>query len=89
MVSVVSSSWDPDFGRFFPNLTKSGVPGQKNPGPGRVEIWVFWGPKSGFFGVRNLGFLGSGPDFGISGIWPDFPDFRVLARFRDFGYPGT
>ena len=89
MVSVVSSSWDPDFGRFFPNLTKSGVPGQKNPGPGGSKSGVFWGRNLGFFGVQNRGFLGSWPDSGISGFWPDFPDFRVLARFRVFGCWGS
>ncbi len=45
MVSVVSSSWDPDFGRFLPDLVKFRVPGQKNPGPGRPEIGVFRGPR--------------------------------------------
>lgn len=89
MVSVVSSSWDPDFGRFFPNLTKSGVPGQKNLGFWGSEIGVFRGRNLGFPGVRNRDFLGSGPDFGISGFWPDFGVLAVLARFRDFGYPGA
>ena len=89
MVSVVSSSWDPDFDEDLEILTKSGVPGQKNLGPGRVEIWGFRGPKSGVSGVRNLGFSGFWQISQISGFWPDFPDFRVLARFRDFGYPGA
>ena len=89
MVSVVSSSWDPDFGRFFPNLTKSGVPGQKNLGFWDPENRVFRGPKTGFSGVRKPGFPGSWPDFGFSGFWPDFGVLAVLAVLADFGYPGA
>jgi len=86
MVSVVSSSWDPDFGRFFPNLTKSGVPGQKNLGFWGSEIGVFRGPKSGFLGVRKRVFLGPGPDSGISGIWPIS---GISGIWPDFGFSGT
>ena len=101
MVSVVSSSTDPDFGRFFQILTKSGVPGQKNLGFPGSKIWVFRGPKSGFLGVRKRVFLGPGPDFGfwrfwpisgISGVWPDFgfsgtlgPKIEVLGVCNGFG----
>ena len=86
MVSVVSSSTDPDFGRFFQILTKSGVPGQKNLGFPGSKIWVFRGPKSGFLGVRKRVFLGPGPDSGISGFWPDF---GFSGFWPDFGFLGT
>ena len=86
MVSVVSSSWDPDFGHFLPDLAKFGVPARKNPGPGDPEIRGFRGPKSGISGVRNPGFPGSGTrDF--RGPGPGI--FRDFRDFRDFGYPDT
>ena len=81
MVSVVSSSTDPDFGRFFQILTKSGVPGQKNLGFPGSKIWVSGGPKTGFFG--------SGARFRDFWVLARFRVFWVLARFRVFGYPGT
>ena len=78
MVSVVSSSWDPDFGGFLPDLAKSGVPAQKNPVPGTPKSGRFRGPGTPdpgprfgrFRGPAQIpGFRGPGP---ISGISPDF-----------------
>ena len=86
MVSVVSSSWDPDFGGFLPDLAKSGVPARKNPGPRDPEIWQISGSRDPGSGAQIWPISGSGPDSGISGSGADFRDF---ARFRDFGYPGT
>lgn len=66
MVGAVSSSWDPDFGDFFQILTKSGVPGQKNPGPENRKIGFFQRPESGISEVRNPGFtVFRGTDFKI------------------------
>jgi hypothetical protein len=79
MVSVVSSSTDPDFGHFLTFLTKSGVPGQKNLGPGDPENGRFRGPRE----ARFPGFRGQ-----ISG----FPRARFRgpgARFRVFRVLGV
>ena len=79
MVSVVSSSWDPDFGRFFPNLTKSGVPGQKNLGFWDPENRVFRGPKTGFSGVLAR--------FRVFGVLARFRGFGGFGGFGSFRVP--
>jgi len=78
MVSVVSTSTDPDFGRFLEKIRKIGVPGQKNPGPGDPGNGRFRGSRGPGSGAQIRPDSGSGARFRDSGVrgqisrfWPD------------------
>jgi hypothetical protein len=80
MVSVVSSSTDPDFGEDLQILAKSGLPARISRDPRDPEIWRFRALGDPGSGPRNLGFPGPGRD-------PGFLGFGQISQISGFRVP--
>ena len=85
MVSVVSTSRDPDFDEDLEILRKSGVPARKKRAPGTPKSGRFRGPGTPDSGAQIWQFSGSGArfrDFGVRGQISGFRGFGQISGFR-------
>lgn len=78
MVSVVSTSTDPDFGHFLEILRKSGVPARNFGAPGTPGIGRFRGPGDPGFRAQIWPFSGSGARFRDFGVRGQISDLQYL-----------
>jgi hypothetical protein len=78
MVSVVSTSTDPDFEEDLEKIRKSGVPARKKRAPGTPKSSWFRGPRGPRIPTPDFGF------FGVRGQISGFRGFRQISGFRGF-----